>query len=298
VAAPGVAPVTQRDWEVRNGLDAGNAGAGTGAVSRYYAVAADFGDAGLVDSRAADLRFDPMPAWRRVAQPVLAVWGTNDEVVPVRNSAEALRSALVDGGANRDRTFRTFPGATHLLGVASESNRPGSAPGFLELSASWLRQRLGPEGPPAPVVSTPLPPADGEPPTLEVQRASLLERWPVQLAWLLLPALALVALSVRGRRRRAAPTASWWWLAAVAALDVAALGALAVAVVSIVDADGRGVDAVAGVPTVLLVAWLFTLAGLVATGLLARRLRRSRGPGVGVVLASSAWLLLALYWLV
>jgi hypothetical protein len=36
----------------------------------------------------------------------------------------------------------------------------------------------------------------------------------------------------------------------------------------------------------------------VATAVLARRVRSAGGPGMGVVLASSAWLLLAVYWLV
>ena len=76
------------------------------------------------------------------------------------------------------------------------------------------------------------------------------------------------------------------------------MGALAVAVTSIVADGGEGVSAVAGVPTVLLVAWAFTLAGIVATALLARRTRAVRSPSSGVVLAGSLWLLLALFWLV
>jgi hypothetical protein len=84
----------------------------------------------------------------------------------------------------------------------------------------------------------------------------------------------------------------------VATLDLLAVGALALAVTSIVADGGEDVSAVAGVPTVLLVAWAFALAGIVATALLARRTRRFRSPSTGVVLAGSLWLLLTLYWLI
>ncbi|MEY2463340.1 MAG: hypothetical protein QOH64_1478 [Acidimicrobiaceae bacterium] len=150
-----------------------------------------------------------------------------------------------------------------------------------------------------PLVSTPLPPDSG-PPVVAVQRTSLLERWPVQLGWLVLPALVLLLAGLRTWRRRRSEEdrPRWWWLAGVAALDLLAVGALAAAVVSIVDDQGEGVDAVAGVPSVVLVAWLVTLAGAVATALLARRMRSLRSPAAGVVLAGSLWLLLALYWLI
>jgi dienelactone hydrolase len=288
VSPLGMARAAQEDWAVRHSLDVGGAGAGAGAVSRYYALAADLDG---------DLSFEPESAWRRVAQPVLAVWGSADQLVPVHDSAAALASALSDGGTNHDRVFRVVPGASHVIGVDSEGNRPGSAPGFKELSAEWLRDHLG--GRPAPLISTPLPPRS-DVSVEQVQDASPLSRWPVQLAWLVLPALGLLLVAARMWRRRAdspLPVA-WWWLAGVAALDLLALGTLAYAVAAIVDADGQGVESVAGVPLVLLLAWIVTLAGIAATGLLARRLGRRRTPGIGVVLAGSAWLLLALYWLI
>jgi hypothetical protein len=289
-----VASASQQEWRVRHALDASGAGTGAGPVSRYYAVAADAGKA--------DLRVDPAQPWRRVAQPVLAAWGAADAVVPARASAERLRAALADGGVNRDRTFRTFAGASHTLGVASESGRAGSAPGFMALSAQWLRAHLDPKRAAAPVVATPLPP-DAPPEVHAVQSASLFERWPLQLAWLALPALALMLIAARAWRRRdeedaPLPTAlEWWWLGGVLALDALALLALAFAVASLIDVDGRGVAAVAGVPVVVAVTWVLVLAGVVATALLIKRARR-RTPASGVCLASCAWLALALYWLV
>jgi dienelactone hydrolase len=296
VVSPSVlAPASQQEWAVRRALDVGGADAGVAAVSRYYAVASD--------ASSPDLRLDPSGSWRRVSQPVLAVWGSADRLVPIHDSALALRSALAASDSGSDREFRTFEGASHSLGVASQAGRAGSAPGFKELSASWLRGNLRP--PPRgsraiadSILSTPLPPASG-PRVVAVQDVSLLERWPVQLAWLVLPALLLLLATFLGWRRRGSTEGPrWWWLASVAALDLLSVGALAVAVTSIVADGGAGVSAVAGVPTVLVVAWAFTLAGIVATALLARRARPLRSPSIGVVLAGSLWLLLALFWLI
>lgn len=290
VSASAVAPARQQAWAVRRSLRTAGAGAGTGVVARYYAVASDLGG---------DLSFDPGPAWRRVSQPVLAVWGTNDPLVPAHGSAAALAGALAGGGVNHDRTFRTFTGADHGIGIASESYRPGSAPGFKELSAAWLRTHLGSPRARA-TVATPLPPADSAP-VLAVQRASALEHWPVQLGWLALPALALLLLGARARRRRDGedPRPRRRWLAGVVALDLLSLCALAFAVASIIEVDGKGVESVAGMPALVALTWAVALAGLVATALLARMTWRTReAPAAGVCLASVAWLALVAYWLV
>ncbi|HEY0410830.1 MAG TPA: alpha/beta fold hydrolase, partial [Candidatus Dormibacteraeota bacterium] len=282
VSASALPPASQQEWSVRHSLEAAGAGTGSAPVSRYYAVASDLG--------VSNLRFDPVEAWKRVSQPVLAVWGAADNLVPAHDSASALASALEAGGANHDRLFRTFPGATHVLGVAAESNRPGSAPGFKELSASWLRSHLGGARPAAATVSTPLPPR-ADVPVLPVQRASALERWPVQLGWLLLPALALVFAATRAwRRRRDGPSGQppWWWLAGLVGLDLLALGALALAVAAIVGVDGQGVEAVAGVPVLVLLAWLAALAGVAATAVIARHAWRDGGGLTRTVCLASA----------
>jgi hypothetical protein len=91
--------------------------------------------------------------------------------------------------------------------------------------------------------------------------------------------------------------------AATVALDVAALAALGIAVASIVEADGRGVEAVAGIPVVILVAWLISLGALAATVVLgrsvwlARRNGSARPLATGIAVVSAIWLLLLAYWL-
>jgi dienelactone hydrolase len=289
-----VPPASQREWAARQRLRASGAGAGGAAVSTFYTVAADVG--GLASNRAADLSLAPAPAWRRVAQPVLAMWGGEDRVVPARASAAALGAALASG-RNDDRSFRTFPGAVHNLGVAAEAFRPGSAPGFKQLSADWLRTHL--EGKrPAPIVATALPAADDIPVHALVD-PSPLERWPVQLAWLLFP---LIAVAVAARRTAGAGVRAWSWLGGVAALDLLALLALVYAVASIVDGGGSAVSAVAGMPLGIAATWLVTILAAIATALLARRAARAdegvrRAPAAIVAVASGAWLLLVVYWL-
>jgi dienelactone hydrolase len=303
-------PASQDEWALRNTLDDAGAGGGTAPVTTSYRVAADAGDSPFTSRRSGDLDFDPAPVWRRVEQPVLAAWGARDRIVPPRASAEALEEALA-AGANEDRTFTTFAGAGHTLGVPSEGEELGSAPGFAELSADWLKSRLGDE-PPPPAASTPLPPAEDAVAVAAVE-PGLLDHWPVQLAWLLLPGVALLVLALQAVRRRGgiealegavdAPVRPWLVPVAVVALDVAALGAVGIAVASIVEADGRGVDAVLGVPVAILVAWLLALGGLAATVVLGRSVWRARQDGIrrplslGLTAVSGAWLLLLAYWL-
>ncbi|MEY2463341.1 MAG: uncharacterized protein QOH64_1479, partial [Acidimicrobiaceae bacterium] len=66
VSPSALAPASQQEWAVRRALDAGGAGTGVDAVSRYYAVAGD--------ASGSDLRLDPVGSWRHVSQPVLAAW--------------------------------------------------------------------------------------------------------------------------------------------------------------------------------------------------------------------------------
>jgi hypothetical protein len=248
-------------------------------VTTYYRVA--------TTASANDLEFDPAASgWQHVRQPVLAIWGARDRLVPIRASAQALAAALARSG-NRDRTFRTFAGAPHSL---------AGTRGYLAAAADWLRSRLaGPRA--APVVRTPLPPANGPAP-VAVEHAGIADRAFLQLAWLLLPAVLLAAAVARAAPRRRP-------LAAMALADVLALAALAGSLAAVVSSGGRGIAGVAGIPLAFLGAGLIAAGAAAVTVGVGRsvvRARRAGDPGTGApvvaVAASIAWLALVAHWLV
>ena len=85
---------------------------------------------------------DPIPAWREVHVPVLAVYGAADELVPARQSAQFVERALLKGG-NHDVTVRVFTNANHImrtlpLVAGGKWDWPRVAPGYLELVTDWL----------------------------------------------------------------------------------------------------------------------------------------------------------------
>jgi hypothetical protein len=215
-----------------------------------------------VKSRIDDDTPDPETSWRRVSQPVFAAWDTRSRTVPNRESAAALCDALA-AGTNSDRTFESAPG-----GVSMDD------------ATRWLGPRLA--GTSAPRVQTPLPPANGDVRPVEIRDASALTSPIVQLAWLLLPAVALAFLAARQGRT----------VTAAALVALGALAAIAAGVALVVSADGEGVAKVAGTPLPFALAWLLIAAGVVLTVRLVQR--RTAAAAV----ASAAWLGLALFWLV
>ena len=273
VSPAAVAPAVQQDWRVRHGLG----GSGRGPISTYYRLAASVGH--RFTRRAADLGFDPAPWWRKVRQPVLAVWGTDDAVVPIRASALALKQAL-EAGVNHDRTFRSFTGADHSIAVASRDGEPLFARGFLDLSVRWLRSRLRPSMPPH--VDAVLPPGNGGQSLID-GRAAGLAAPAVQAAWLLLP-LALVGLAfARGHERRR--------LGCAVACALVALAAVGAGVAVAVMRDGTRVNHIAGLPALFALAFALTAAAAVMTVSLARRREWPAVVGLG------AWIGFALFWL-
>ena len=87
--------------------------------------------------------FDPEPVLERVAQPLLAIFGERDQLVPVARSVEVYERALT-GAGNRDFTIRVFPGANHGIGLTDRQTEPEHfAPGYLDLMAGWILERFG-----------------------------------------------------------------------------------------------------------------------------------------------------------
>jgi pimeloyl-ACP methyl ester carboxylesterase len=82
---------------------------------------------------------DLVHVWERVRRPVLAIWGERDTTFPVSEVVARTEAALARAG-NRDVTVRVFPGAEH--GIKSVETA-AFASGYLELIASWTRERVG-----------------------------------------------------------------------------------------------------------------------------------------------------------
>jgi pimeloyl-ACP methyl ester carboxylesterase len=93
------------------------------------------------------ISFDPAPALRKVACPVLALFGGVDQQVPPALNREPMERAL--RGEGRDATVRVIPEANHLF-LHSTSGDPAEyatqrkefVPEFLPLLGNWCRERL------------------------------------------------------------------------------------------------------------------------------------------------------------
>lgn len=87
-------------------------------------------------------RFDPLPWWRQVEQPVLVVYGENDRNAPAVRSAYRLTRAFMEE-EHPDWTVRVFPDLGHPLfdPDSPDPHRPRLAPGVVELLSEWVRGR-------------------------------------------------------------------------------------------------------------------------------------------------------------
>lgn len=93
------------------------------------------------------LSYDPAPALTKVTCPVLALNGTKDLQVPVRQNLPAIEKALKEGG-NKDVTAVSLPDLNHLFqhaktgGVEEYSQLEESfSPSVLNLIGRWITER-------------------------------------------------------------------------------------------------------------------------------------------------------------
>ena len=84
--------------------------------------------------------FDPLPYWENIMVPVLAIYGSEDRVVPVEESQSLIENALKKAG-NKKYLFKLFPGADHELKISLNAHPPFMipAPGLQEFMAGWIR---------------------------------------------------------------------------------------------------------------------------------------------------------------
>jgi pimeloyl-ACP methyl ester carboxylesterase len=94
---------------------------------------------------AENVDFDPLPYWRAVSCPVLAIWGGRDLYVPVDESRDRLRFALSDAGG-LDYQYTVFPSSNHGIGRvltgASKERFSEFSDGYFELMTQWLQDRF------------------------------------------------------------------------------------------------------------------------------------------------------------
>lgn len=87
--------------------------------------------------------FDPLPALRSVACPVLGVFGGLDTSTPGRAAAANMRRVLAEAG-NRNITIRLFERANHPLmdattgGNAEMPSLKGTVPGLFDTLGAWV----------------------------------------------------------------------------------------------------------------------------------------------------------------
>ncbi|KUG06428.1 alpha/beta hydrolase family protein [Solirubrum puertoriconensis] len=95
-----------------------------------------------------ELNYDPRDAWQAVRVPVLLQYGTHDERLDARVSAERLRLAAGRRGSSLVRVYAganhelTLPAATVADGEAGQQWQwPRPVPGYLEEQLEWLQER-------------------------------------------------------------------------------------------------------------------------------------------------------------
>ncbi|HEY1177394.1 MAG TPA: hypothetical protein VGF17_14655, partial [Phytomonospora sp.] len=205
--AVGITPARQTAWAYRQYLR--HQGVRGSLASMLPETALPFA---VASGLFGEVDHDPLPAWLRVRQPVLAVWGELDREAAPAESAPAIAGALAEGG-NASCTIALLPGVRHNLGATFDDgfDRPDALPpAYGELEAAWIHGLA--DGPPP--SSTAALPATGEPSrTVEeptgpntpwVQMAAYLLMLAVYLAY---PVSALVRRSL-GRRGKPAVAAT------------------------------------------------------------------------------------------
>ena len=86
--------------------------------------------------------YDPVPALEQLRCPVLAIFGSDDVLVPTEASVAAYRGRLRQVG-HTDHRIVVFPGADHGIRVADPATGgKRRAPRLFELIATWLVKTL------------------------------------------------------------------------------------------------------------------------------------------------------------
>ncbi|MCW2876872.1 MAG: hypothetical protein JWQ95_972 [Sphaerisporangium sp.] len=133
VSSPNVSPVRQVAWALNEQLERLDAPTGVRELLTKAMGGVGFNF----------LRYDSVPALKRLKQPVLALYGTMDPSIPFVESTQKLTSAL-NATRNSDYTIRFLEGADHAMRV----NGGSFTHGYLETLANWVLGLPGTSRPP------------------------------------------------------------------------------------------------------------------------------------------------------
>jgi pimeloyl-ACP methyl ester carboxylesterase len=136
VGANAISPLQQQTWSVANTLhQEGVSGSllnhAEPTMFRLVATVGIYQEA----------YYDAAAVLRHVRQPLLGVWGSDDQSTPPGQNPPLFAQALQQGG-NTHYTFRFFPGASHDIHQSSDggvTSLPELAPGYAELVGSWVQ---------------------------------------------------------------------------------------------------------------------------------------------------------------
>jgi dienelactone hydrolase len=90
-----------------------------------------------------EMNYDPVPALRALRVPALFVFGAEDRLVPVEESAAVIRKVLTQSG-DRDFTIKVFQSDDHSMRIAAGSKEGAVDPEYLESMYQWLAARVRP----------------------------------------------------------------------------------------------------------------------------------------------------------
>ncbi|WP_433519186.1 alpha/beta fold hydrolase [Nonomuraea sp. CA-143628] len=124
VGGPGLTPLRTQAWNATNKLD--RAGVRGSLRRSYISLHRLAADAGLFP----EAYYDPAATLSELTQPVLAMWGSEDNQVMPAESAERFRANVHNG-----LTVKFFPDAPHAL----HSGENTLSPGYAEAVGSWIK---------------------------------------------------------------------------------------------------------------------------------------------------------------
>ncbi|GLX01068.1 prolyl oligopeptidase family serine peptidase [Microtetraspora sp. NBRC 16547] len=287
VGGPGLEPLRAQAWNMANKVDrAGIQGSVRHLLNEnFYRFGAD---AGLFP----EAHHDPVPTLKKIHQPVLALWGAEDNQVPPAESAEIFRATL-PGSV----TIKFFPGAPHALWAEGREKADELVPGYAETVGSWVRDVTSGNVPASSADPLPAQPTRSVP----LPESAWWEGWQAQLlvVVLLLGAFATYPVAALIRRRGGGVDRPWP-SRVLAASGLIGVSLFLYATVSMVSAaNGHGIDLgtlIAGRPILWLVVQLLAFTTLISTAVTATRWRTAMLRDRVLIAGGLLFVPWALYW--